>query len=116
MNSLYDDKPPISAADDFAYNSFGRLVFVYNEDGKTKKRSQDYADLQDVDYDDYIGIILLFRRWQVTLEGKNLDMIREGIDMKEIGRITERHKDEAKTKDTEPYISRIIWERVKEGM
>lgn len=88
----------------------GRLGLIF-ADGRRK--SLPYLQLIETEYNpDMAAIILDFVGHRVTVYGRNLIHLYEGIEDEEVGEITERHVNDVGLEESLPYITRITFERV----
>ncbi|MDX2263465.1 MAG: hypothetical protein NW215_00640 [Hyphomicrobiales bacterium] len=90
----------------------GRLGLVFADGGRC---SLPYQRLVETELDLAMGAIVLhFYEHRVTIEGRNLIKLYEGLEDEDVGEITERHAHENDLGPETPYVVELICVRLKD--
>jgi len=91
------------------HQGFGSRVGFRFADGRM--RSLPYTHLVETEFDPKIGIVLHFVGQRVTIAGRNLVGLYNGLEDGTIGEIIERHGSEWTVPESDVFISQVSWER-----
>ncbi len=74
------------------------------------RRSLSYVALVETQFNPSVGIILDFIGARVTIHGRNLEPIYDGIEDEDIGELIEQHTRDLALEERETWIDRIEWQ------
>jgi len=107
---LVGDRNEAAAFRHFAESQQGfdsRIGFRFI-DGRMK--SLPYTHLVETEFNPDIGIILQFVAYRVTISGRNLIVLYNGLEDGAIGEIVEQHANDMAVPEDAIFISKISWE------